>query len=141
MFDLAVREDDWARADTLIRRKFPKGLPFDTRVVFAAMRKDTATLRQLRLEGQKTAGEKGRKRDRALEAGTLLATYLEDIGSAGLFTPRRAPRRPAAFRSSNRLARRCTRLHGFQGFAALFSQEHETRASSLRTTMKTRSPP
>jgi ATP-dependent Clp protease ATP-binding subunit ClpA len=66
MFDLAVREDDWARADTLIRRKFPKGLPFDTRVVFAAMRKDTGALRQLRLEGQKTAGEKGRKRDRAL---------------------------------------------------------------------------
>ena len=86
MFDLAVREDDWARADTLIRRKFPQGLPFDVRVVFAAMRKDTASLRQLRLEGQKTAGEKGRKRDRALEAGALLATYLEDLGSAELFT-------------------------------------------------------
>ena len=86
MFDLAVREDDWARADTLIRRKFPKGLPFDVRVVFAAMRKDTASLRQLRLEGQKTAGEKGRRRDRALEAGALLATYLEDLGSAEVFT-------------------------------------------------------
>jgi tetratricopeptide (TPR) repeat protein len=86
MFDLAVREDDWARADTLIRRKFPKGLPFDVRVAFAAMRKDTASLQQLRLEGQKTAGEKGRKRDRALEAGALLATYLEDLGSAELFT-------------------------------------------------------
>src|ERR1044071_5508753 len=67
MADLAVREDDWARADTLLRRKFPKGLPFDVRVVFAAMRKDTASLRQLRLEGQKTAGDKGRKRDRAPE--------------------------------------------------------------------------
>jgi hypothetical protein len=86
MFDLAVREDDWARADTLIRRKFPKGLPFDVRVVFAAMRRDTASLRQLRAEGQNTAGEKGRKRDRALEAGALLATYLEDLGSAELFT-------------------------------------------------------
>jgi tetratricopeptide (TPR) repeat protein len=86
MFDLAVREGDWARADTLIRRKFPKGLPFDVRVVFAAMRKDTASLRQLRLEGQKTAGDKGRKRDRTLEAGSLLATYLEDLGSAELFT-------------------------------------------------------
>lgn len=86
MFDLAVREDDWARADTLIKRKFPKGLPFDVRVLFAAMQKDTASLRQLRLEGQKTAGEKGRKRDRSLEAGALLATYLEDIGSADLFT-------------------------------------------------------
>jgi tetratricopeptide (TPR) repeat protein len=86
MFDLAVREDDWARADTLIRRKFPKGLPLDVRVVFATMRKDTASLRQLRLEGQKTAGEKGRKRDRALEAGALLAIYLEDLDSAELFT-------------------------------------------------------
>ena len=86
MVDLAVREDDWARADTLIRRKFPKGLPFDTRVVFATMRKDTAALEQLRTEGQQTAGEKGRKRDRSLEAGSSLATYLEDLGSAELFT-------------------------------------------------------
>ena len=86
MVDLAVREDQWARADTLLRRKFPKGLPFDVRVVFATMRKDTASLRQLRLEGQKTAGEKGRRRDRALEAGTYLAAYLEDLGSSELFT-------------------------------------------------------
>ena len=86
MFDLAVREDDWPRADTLIRRKFPKGLPFDVRVVFAAMRRDTASLRQLRAEGQKTAGEKGRKRDRALEAGPLLATYPEELGTAEEFT-------------------------------------------------------
>lgn len=86
MFDLAVREDDWARADTLIRRKFPKGLPFDVRVVFAALRRDTAALRQLRAEGEQTAGEKGRKRDRALEAGSLLATYLEELGSAEEFT-------------------------------------------------------
>jgi hypothetical protein len=93
MFDLAVREDDWARADTLIRRKFPKELPFDVRVVFAAMRRDTASLRQLRAEGQTTAGEKGRKRDRALEAGSLLATYgslmgtyLQDLGMAEEFT-------------------------------------------------------
>ena len=105
MFDLAVREDDWARADTLIQRKFPKGLPFDVRVVFAAMRKDTASLRQLRVEGQKTAGEKGRKRDRALEAGALLATYLEDLGSAELFTRSSAQSSlPAPVRTSAHLS-------------------------------------
>jgi tetratricopeptide (TPR) repeat protein len=86
MFDLAVREDDWARGDTLIRRKFPQGLPFDVRVVFAAVRKDTASLRLLHDEGKKTAGQKGRKGDRALEAGGLLPSYLEDLERAEEFT-------------------------------------------------------
>ena len=79
MYDLAVREEDWARADTLIRRKFPKGLPFDVRVTFATVRKDTASLRLLHDEGKEFAGQKGRKIDQALEAGGLLATYLEDL--------------------------------------------------------------
>ena len=61
MFDLAVREDDWARADTLIRRKFPERLPYDVRVGFAVFRKDTAGLRLLRAEGQEAAGQKGGK--------------------------------------------------------------------------------
>ena len=105
MFDLAVREDDWARADSLIRRKFPKGLPFDVRVVFAAFRGDTASLRELRAEGARTAGEKGRKRDRALEAGAQLATYLEDIGSAEAFTGFSAqPSLPARIRASAHLS-------------------------------------
>ena len=84
MFDLAVREDDWARADTLIRRKFPERLPYDVRVMFAVIRKDTASLRLLRAEGQETAGQKGRRSDRALEAG-YLASYLEDLGLAEEF--------------------------------------------------------
>jgi tetratricopeptide (TPR) repeat protein len=86
MFDLAVREDDWARADTLIRRKFPRGLPYDVRVVFAAVRQDTARLRLLRDEGRETAGQKGRRRDRAVEAGLLLSNYLEDLEKAEDFT-------------------------------------------------------
>ncbi len=86
MFDLAVREDDWARGDTLIRRKFPQGLPFDVRVVFAAVRKDTASLHLLQEEGKQTAGQKGRKGDRALEAGVLLANYLEELEQAQEFT-------------------------------------------------------
>jgi tetratricopeptide (TPR) repeat protein len=86
MFDLAVREDDWARADTLIRRKFPERLPYDVRVVFAALHRDTANLRLLRSEGRETAGQKGRRKDRAIEAGLLLASYLEDLERAEEFT-------------------------------------------------------
>jgi hypothetical protein len=105
MFDLAVREDDWARADTLIRRKFPERLPFDVRVAFAALRRDTAGLRLLRAEGQGTAGEKGRKRDRALEAGMLLSAYLEDLGLAEEFTRfSTRPSLPAGTRASAHLS-------------------------------------
>src|SRR5687767_9212746 len=105
MFDLAVREDDWARADTLIRRKFPERLPFDVRVAFATMRRDTAGLRLLRTEGQATAGERGRKRDRALEAGVLLASYLEDLEPAEEFTRfSTRPSLPAGTRASAHLS-------------------------------------
>ena len=86
MFDLAVREDDWARADTLIRRKFPEKLPFDIRVLFAVFRKDTAGLKLLRDEGRATAGQRGRRRDRAVEAGMVLAHYLENVERAEEFT-------------------------------------------------------
>jgi tetratricopeptide (TPR) repeat protein len=86
MFDLAVREEEWATADTLIRRKFPDQLPYDVRVLFAFFRKDTAGQRQLRAEGLRTAGEKGRRTDQALEAGWLLAGYLEDLERAEEFT-------------------------------------------------------
>jgi hypothetical protein len=100
MFDLAVREDDWARADTLIRRKFPQRLPFDVRVVFATLRRDTASLRLLRDEGAKTAGQKGRRKDRAIEAGLQLASYLEDLGSAEEFTrSSTSPSLPARIRA------------------------------------------
>lgn len=86
MVDLAVREDDWARADTLIRRKFPGQLPLDARVTFAFHRGDTASLRQLRAEGARTAGQKGRRGDRALEAGWLLAVHLEELELGEEFT-------------------------------------------------------
>jgi tetratricopeptide (TPR) repeat protein len=86
MFDLAVREERWAAADTLIRRKFPDQLPYDVRVLFAFVRKDPAGQRQLRAEGPRVAGEKGRRTDRALEAGLLQAIYLEDLDRAQEFT-------------------------------------------------------
>ncbi len=86
MYDLAVREDNWARADTLIRRKFPEKLPYDVRVLFAVFRKDTTGLTALRDEGRATASERGRRRDRAVEAGLVLASYLEDLERAEEFT-------------------------------------------------------
>jgi tetratricopeptide (TPR) repeat protein len=87
MFDLAVREDRWAAADTLIRRKFGDKVPYDIRVLFALAGKDTAAQGGLRAEGARTAGQKGRRAsDRALEAGSLLAIYLEDLNRAEEFT-------------------------------------------------------
>jgi tetratricopeptide (TPR) repeat protein len=87
MFDLAVREDRWAAADTLIRRKFGDKLPYDIRVLFAVVGKDTAAQRQLHAEGARTAGQKGRRAsDRAVESGSLLAIYLEDLDRAEEFT-------------------------------------------------------
>jgi tetratricopeptide (TPR) repeat protein len=86
MFDLAVREERWAAADTLIRRKFGDKLPYDVRVLFSFVRKDTVGQRQLRAEGPRMAGEKGRRTDRALEAGLLQAIYLEDLDRAEEFT-------------------------------------------------------
>jgi hypothetical protein len=86
MFDLAVREEEWAKADTLIRRKFPQQLPYDIRVLFAVVNKDTARLTALREEGRATAGQRGRWGDRAVEAGLVLASYLEDLGGAEEFT-------------------------------------------------------
>jgi hypothetical protein len=86
MFDLAVREDDWAKADTLIRRKFPQGLPLDVRVMFANLRQDTASLRVFQKEGKEAAGQKGRKTDQVLETGLSLGNYLEALERAAEFT-------------------------------------------------------
>ncbi len=80
MYDLAVREERWAAADTLIRRKFGDQVPYGDRVLFAFAQKDTAAQRQLLAEGPQIAGEKGRRiGDKALEAGSWLAIYLEDL--------------------------------------------------------------
>jgi tetratricopeptide (TPR) repeat protein len=87
MYDLAVREERWAAADTLIRRKFgDQAVPYGDRVLFAFARKDTAAQRQLLVEGPRIAGEKGRRiGDKALEAGSWLAIYLEELDRAKQF--------------------------------------------------------
>jgi len=102
LYDLAVREDRWAAADTLIRRKFGDKVPYDVRVLFALVGKDTAAQRQLRAEGTRTAGQKGRKaNDRALEAGLWVAIYLEDLDRAEEFTRFSTnPSLPAGIRAS-----------------------------------------
>jgi tetratricopeptide (TPR) repeat protein len=101
MFDLAVREERWAAADTLIRRKFGDQLPYDIRVLFAFVRKDTVGQRQLRAEGPRMAGKKGRRIDRALEAGSLLSIYLENLDRAEGFTRfSTSPSLPAGIRAS-----------------------------------------
>ncbi|HEV8454558.1 MAG TPA: hypothetical protein VGQ24_06685 [Gemmatimonadales bacterium] len=86
MYDLAVREEEWAAADTLIRRKFKDKVPLGDRLLFAIVRKDTAAQRLLRSEASSSAGQKGRKtKDLLLEAGWLLATYLEELDRAEEF--------------------------------------------------------
>jgi tetratricopeptide (TPR) repeat protein len=81
-----VREERWNEADTLIRRKFG-AVPYGDQVLFAVMRRDTASLRQLRAQAPEKAGQKGRRTSGlALETGWLLATYLEDLERADEFT-------------------------------------------------------
>jgi tetratricopeptide (TPR) repeat protein len=80
-----VREERWAQADTLIRRKFA-GVPFDVQVLFAVQRRDTVAEQKLRAQAPDLAGQKGRRIAVALETGTLLSLYLEDLGRAETFT-------------------------------------------------------
>ena len=80
-----MREEDWVGADTLIRRKFST-LPIDIQVVAAVQRGDTAAERRLRDQTRELAGSKGRRLEVAVETGTVLATYLEDLGRAEEYT-------------------------------------------------------
>jgi hypothetical protein len=80
-----VREERWARADTLIRRKFA-AVPFDVQVLFAVQRRDTVAEQRLRAQAPDLAGQKGRRIAVALETGTLQSLYLEDLGRAETFT-------------------------------------------------------
>jgi hypothetical protein len=80
-----VREDRWARADTLIRRKFGT-VPFGDQVLYAVQRGDTAAEQRLRAQALELAGQKGRKVAMALETGSFLSIYLEDLERAETFT-------------------------------------------------------
>ena len=81
-----MREEAWARADTLIRQKFGT-VPFGDQVLFAVKQGDTAAERKLRALAPEMAGKRGRRTSGlAVETGWLLATYLEDLERAKEFT-------------------------------------------------------
>ena len=68
-----MREAGWARADTLIRRKFGT-VPFGDQVLFAVVQGDSLAERRLRAQAPEMAGKKGRRTSGlAVETGWLLA--------------------------------------------------------------------
>jgi tetratricopeptide (TPR) repeat protein len=79
MWDLAVREEDYAEADTLLRRKFAADkLPLFHRVLLALVRRDSATVERLLDEAKKpTSGYPYAPGD--------IALFLNDFTTAARF--------------------------------------------------------
>jgi hypothetical protein len=79
MWDLAVREEDYARADSLLRRKFPPAkLPMVHRALLAIVRRDSAGWERILDEVKKqTSGYPS--------ASGVIALYLNDFSSAAEF--------------------------------------------------------
>jgi tetratricopeptide (TPR) repeat protein len=79
MWDLAVREEDYAKADSLFRRKYtPDKRPLGHRAILATVRRDSAWRTQLLQEArQETSGYP--------EATWWLALYLNDFRAAEEF--------------------------------------------------------
>ncbi|MGH7509712.1 MAG: tetratricopeptide repeat protein [Gemmatimonadales bacterium] len=79
MWDLAVREDDYTKADSLLRRKFaPDKLPMVHRAVMAIVHRDSAARARLHEEiRRQTSG--------SLFAPKLIALYLNDFPAAEEF--------------------------------------------------------
>ena len=95
MWDLAVREEDYAEADSLLRRKFtPDKLPLGHRALLASIRRDSVVLRRLLDEMKKqTSGYP--------LAPEVLALYLNDFTAASDFAEAAlASPRPKAIRES-----------------------------------------
>jgi tetratricopeptide (TPR) repeat protein len=95
MWDLAVREEDYARADSLLRRKFtPDRLPLGHRALLAIVQRDSAALaRTLQDEKTKTAGYPF--------ASEWIALYLNDFPTAEAFAQAAlASPRPNAMREA-----------------------------------------
>jgi tetratricopeptide (TPR) repeat protein len=95
MWDLAVREEDYAKADSLLRRKFtPEKLPLGHRALLASVRRDPAALRRLLDEmKQQTSGYPF--------APEALALYLNDFRAASDFSQAAlASPRPRATKAS-----------------------------------------
>jgi tetratricopeptide (TPR) repeat protein len=105
MYDLAVREEDYARADSLLRRKFSPGkLPLGPRAVLAIVQGDSAGLSQvLRELRSQAAGHP--------YAPEAIAIYLADFPTAQTFAEAAlASPRPKPVRDS---------VHQFLGLLAV----------------------
>jgi hypothetical protein len=79
MWDLAVREEDYARADSLLRRKFtPQKLPLGHRALLAIVRHDSTARAQLLEESRRqTSGYP--------YAPKWIAVHLNDFPAADEF--------------------------------------------------------
>jgi tetratricopeptide (TPR) repeat protein len=93
MWDLAVREEDYAEADSLLHRKFPPDkLPLGHRALLAIVRRDSAGRKRILDEVEKqTSGN-------PFAAPGAIALYLNDFTSATEFAQAalKSPRPPAA---------------------------------------------
>jgi tetratricopeptide (TPR) repeat protein len=95
MWDLAVREEDYAEADSLLRRKFtPDKLPLGHRALLAVVRRDSAARAQLLEEARRqTSGYPF--------APVAFALYLNDFRAAEEFAQAAlASPRPRAMRGT-----------------------------------------
>src|SRR2546426_5876286 len=95
MWDLAVREEDYARADSLLRRKFTAdNLPLPHRAILAIVRGDSAARGRLLAEARKQSSGHP-------YAPELIALYLNDFAAATQFAQAAlASPRPRAVRES-----------------------------------------
>src|SRR5262249_10241647 len=95
MWDLAVREEDYARADSLLRRKFTADkLPLEHRAMLALVQRDSAALARLLDEVRKKASGYP-------YAAVFIALYLEDFRTAEEFAAAAlASPRPQVLRDS-----------------------------------------
>ena len=95
MWDLAVREEDYAEADSLLRRKFtPDKVPLGHRALLASIRKDSLALRRLLDEMKNQVSGYP-------QAPEVLALYLNDFTAASDFAQAAlASPRPRATRES-----------------------------------------
>lgn len=91
MWDLAVREDDYAAVDAMLRRF--SGAPLSYRVVPAHARRDTAAIRRVHDEARSLDARQSQI------AARFVATYLEDFPAAAVLALLDLqPRRNAAIR-------------------------------------------
>jgi tetratricopeptide (TPR) repeat protein len=113
MWDLAVREEDYAEADSLLRRKFSGDrLPLGHRALLALIRRDPAAVQRMLDEAKKpTSGYPF--------ARTVIALYLNDFITAGRFAQAAltSPRPPAVKASVHQVLAQIALAQGRWGAA------------------------